>query len=377
MFEDLAMNGSLSLDGRGGATWQHAVWGLPQDSSVHWLLRLSGPGYWPVRWYSRIEPGAPGISQPGHWIARLTRWTTSAVGRPFPRAEYVPLENPWPIVQWMSQELHAGRTPHLASIISAVVHLCQVARQAGVDLHGAHFSVSGEPVTEHRVQVVRERGASVLPTYGTKEAGVIAHGCLQPSVSDDMHFYANAHALIQPGSSAVGMDLPPDALLISSLRLAWPYVLLYVSLGDRADLNQRSCGCPLERLGWTTHLQTVRSFEKLKVGATNVLTNEIIRLIDQDLPTRFGGGPTDYQLIEDEAAVNGQTRLRLLIHPSVGKIDDDAVLGTLLTAFREAGAPIDQLWREQSWVQVERRPPLVTAGGKIYHLHRAGWPTAP
>jgi hypothetical protein len=75
-------------------------------------------------------------------------------------------------------------------------------------------------------------------------------------------------------------------------------VLLNLSLGDHARLERRACGCPLERLGWDTHLETIRSFEKLTAAGMNFLDVDVIRVLEEILPARFGGGPTDYQLQE-------------------------------------------------------------------------------
>ena len=89
-----------------------------------------------------------------------------------------------------------------------------------------------------------------------------------------------------------------DSLLVTSLRATAPLVLLNVSLGDQAVVAARACGCPLEDLGWTTHLHTIRSYEKLTAGGMTFLDTDLVRVLEEVLPTRFGGGPTDYQLEE-------------------------------------------------------------------------------
>ena len=91
--------------------------------------------------------------------------------------------------------------------------------------------------------------------------------------------------------------LPPRALLLSSLRASSPLVLLNVSLGDQAFVERRHCGCPLESMGWDLHLHTIRSFEKLTAGGMTFLGSDVIRVMEDVLPGRFGGGPADYQLV--------------------------------------------------------------------------------
>jgi hypothetical protein len=101
----------------------------------------------------------------------------------------------------------------------------------------------------------------------------------------------------------------------------------------------------------------------------NVLDSDVVRVLEETLPARFGGGPTDYQLLEEEAD-QGISRLRLLVHPRLGPLDDRAVVETFLTAIGAGPQRITGLvWREADVIDVQRRPPLATAAGKIFHLH--------
>jgi hypothetical protein len=211
-----------------------------------------------------------------------------------------------------------------------------------------------------------------VPSYSTIEAGNIGYGCLAPEASDDIHLLDDLHAVIQVEPDAIDGPLPGGALLVTSLRPVSPLVLLNVSLGDRATMTRRACGCPMERLGWMTHLHTVRSFEKLKAGGMTFLDTDVIRILEETLPARFGGAPTDYQLVEDETE-DGRPRLRLFVHPSVGPIDRDAVAGAFLAALG-AGSGAERvmarLWQEGCFVGAERAAPRTTVVGKIHHLHR-------
>jgi hypothetical protein len=147
-------------------------------------------------------------------------------------------------------------------------------------------------------------------------------------------------------------------------------------MGDRAMINERRCGCPLEKLGWKTHLHTIRSFEKLtSVGVTFEDTN-IIPLLEEVLPRCFGGGPMDYQLVEEEAD-DGEPRLRLLVDPSVGSVDPIAVSNAFLEAIgtnSEDKKDMAAQWRQAGVLRVERKAPYPTPSGKILHFVAA--PTA-
>jgi hypothetical protein len=124
--------------------------------------------------------------------------------------------------------------------------------------------------------------------------------------------------------------------------------------------------------GWTRHLHAVRSFEKLTAGGVTFLDTDVIRAIEEVLPARFGGGPLDYQLVEDEAP-DGRPLVRLLMHPALGPADPRAVADAFLTAIA-SGSDAQRLmvmqWRQGGLPVVERQVPHVTGAVKVLHLHR-------
>lgn len=299
------------------------------------------------------------------------RWGSSFAGVPLPRPLYVPLDDPLPIAHWMGEVLQAGGTPHLFTFASSAVRLCQAAFGAGIDLRRAQFTLAGEPTTPARLAAVRRTGAQGVPRYGSIECGPIAYACLAPEAADDMHLLHDLHALIQPDSDAEGAGLPRRAFLVSSLRPTVPFIMLNVSMGDMGVILGRACGCHMERLGWTTHLHAIHSYEKLTAAGMTFMDTDIIRVLEEVLPARFGGAPTDYQLVEEESQ-DGQPRLRLIVHPALGPLNATEVANALLTAIG-AGSGVERVmslvWRDADLLRVERRVPYTTASGKILHLH--------
>jgi len=368
---DRAVDSALVLDAQGGANWLHADSGVPGAGGLAYFLEFSSFGAPPVRWFSLVDPAAPRLHPRYRWSGRALLWGSLLAGVSLPRPEFVSPDGPLPIVRWMVEVLRSGHTPMLHAFPSLAARVCLAASDAGLDLHGAQFMLSGEPTTDARLRVVRQAGAQALPRYSSTECGPIGYGCLAPESADDAHLLDDLHALIQPGPRSTEAGPAPAALLISSLRLTAPLILLNVALGDQAMVMRRACGCPLERLGWTTHLHTIRSYEKLTSGGMTFLDTDVIRVLEEVLPARFGGAPTDYQLLEDEAD-DGSPRLRLLVHPAVGPLDTEAVSETFLSAIG-AGSGVERvmalLWRDAGLLRVERRAPLTTATGKILHLH--------
>ena len=368
---DRAVDSGLVLDALGGATWLHAYWGVPGAAGMAYVLEFCSLGVAPARWFSMVDSAAPGLHPRYRWSGRVMHWGSLLAGVAIPRPEYTPLDDPLRVARWMVEVLRGGQTPVLHTFASAGVRVCLAASEAGLDLRGARFTLSGEPTTAARLRVVRRVGAQALPRYASVECGPIGYGCLAAETADGLHLLHDLHALIQPGPDGATSDLPATALLLTSLRATAPLILLNVSLGDQAVVSQGACGCPLEALGWITHLDAIRSYEKLTAGGMTFLDRDLIRVLDEVLPARFGGGPTHYQLVEEETG-EGHPRLRLLVHPAVGPVDCDALRESFLAEIG-AGSGVERvmglLWRTANFLRVERQAPYATPSGKILHLH--------
>ncbi|MEW5900600.1 MAG: hypothetical protein AB1715_03960 [Acidobacteriota bacterium] len=174
-------------------------------------------------------------------------------------------------------------------------------------------------------------------------------------------------ALIRCQDGREGEGIPAGGLLVTSLDPAAPFFLLNVSLGDQAILSSRACGCPLEGVGWKTRLHSITSYEKITSEGMTFLRADVARIVDEVLPQLFGGGPTSYQLLEEDDG-QGRPELRLLIHPDVGPVDPKRAVEAFLAALCP-GDGVERvmgfLWRDARLIRVERRPPFPTASGKI------------
>jgi hypothetical protein len=366
---DRAVNSCLTLHALGAVEWRKAVWADP-GGCLALSIRFSNFGRPVDRSFSLIDLADPGVDSSYRWGARALAWGSRLVGVPVPAAEHVAVDAPLAIAHWIRKVRDAGARPHLWTYVSPAVRLCRASAAAGIDLTGAAFTVTGEPVTTARLAAIRGAGVDVATDYGSAESGFIAYGCLAASVPDEVHLFHDLHALLRLDPGEGGRDLPAGALLVSSLRPSAPVIFLNVSMGDRAEVVRRACGCPLERLGWVTHLHTIRSYEKLTAGGMTFLDSDVIRILEEVLPGRFGGGPTDYQLLEEETP-DGGARIRLLAHPEVGPLDADDVVRTFLAALG-SGSSADRMmalhWRETGLLVVDRQVPRATTTGKILHL---------
>jgi hypothetical protein len=95
-----------------------------------------------------------------------------------------------------------------------------------------------------------------------------------------------------------------------------------------------------------------------------------VRLVEELLPRRFGGGPTDYQLVEDRSGP--LSRVVIVVSPRVGSLDASAVREAALDALAEGGPGptlMANSWRAAGLPHVERREPYATGRPKILPVH--------
>ena len=368
---DMAAVTEAMLTARGADRTIRATWEVPGGGAVLRHLEFGSCGRPLSRWFSQLPPDLPGIHPRYRWSATTLRLGGRLAGVLVPAPEYVPLENPLPIVRWMEEVLKSGREPLLFSFPSAALRVAECAVARGVSLAGAHVVTTGEPMTAARLSALRRLGLRVSVRYGTFEVLAIGYSCLEGEQPDDLHVLDDMHGLIRVEDGGTS-GLPVGALLLTTLRSSAPFVLLNVSMGDAAGLRVRRCGCPLERLGWKRHLHTVRSFEKLTGAGMTFHDADVIRILEEVLPGRFGGSPTDYQLVEGESD-DGHSLVALRVHPKIGNVDSGDVRETFLSALGAtsgANRVMSEVWRGAGFPEVERTAPHVTFTGKVLHFHR-------
>jgi hypothetical protein len=368
---ECAVNCYLMLLARGGEEWVKADWEVPGGGALFRLLKFSRFGKRPERWFSQLDPAAPGLHPRYAWSAKALRLGSLMAGAPLPKLEHVSLDDPMPIVRWMAGVLEKGKAPCLFTFPSSAVRVARAALNAGVELDGARFLISGEPITEARATVIRRAGGRPIARYGTIECGPIGYGCLDPTVPDDLHLHSDLHAIIQAGEWGKREGLPREALFLTTLSPCAPFVFLNVSMGDMAVLDRRDCGCALGALGWHTHASRIRSFEKLTGLGMTFLDTDVVRILEEVLPAVFGGAPTDYQLLEEEGP-EGDPVLKLLAHPGLGVLDEGKVREVFFANIGRGSSAkkvMELTWKQAGLFRIERRPPVSTGSGKILHLH--------
>jgi hypothetical protein len=346
---------------------------LPDGSGINNILRAAHFGSYPRKWFSPVI--SRDLKAPLKY--RLATECTVVLGRlfgaPLPWPELVSLDEAVEVARWAAGTVKSDGACLVLSPVSRALRVCLAARQAGLDLTGATFMIAGEPPTPAKVREIERTGARFFPTYGLAESGRIGMGCAKPIDCNDLHLLKDAFAVIQKPRQAPGYEIEVAAFNVTSLLRTTPKLMLNVEIDDYGIIERRSCGCPLEGYGFTEHLREIRSFRKLTGEGVTLVGSEMVRILEEVLPARFGGSPLDYQLLEEEDE-NGFTRLSLLISPDVKISDENDVIETVFQSMGQssiAGESARAIWSQAGILRVKRRPPVWTARGKLMPLHLA------
>ncbi len=293
-----------------------------------------------------------------------------SAGVRIPSPERLRMDDAGVIADWLATTLADVGTAILRAPVSSALRVAIAALENGQDLGGSVFGVSGEPLTPAKAKGIAASGARIITRMGLGEIGLLGFGCPEASDITDLHLTDGLCAMIQHEHHLRDMDVSVPALHLTSLLPSSPMILLNVELDDYAVLESRTCGCRMGDLGLTTHLTQVRSFRKLTGEGMTLVGNDMMRILEDVLPTRFGGSPLDYQLAEVENEA-GFTRFLLRIHPRVSVSSESDVLEAVMNELTKKGKGVFpvEMWKQAKTLQIERREPVWSNRGKLQALN--------
>jgi len=230
--------------------------------------------------------------------------------------------------------------------------------------------VGGEPNTLAKQRAIEQSGAAFYPWYSLSEVGRVGHGCANPLDGTDLHLTRDGFALITHPHRFKEIEATVPAFYLTTLMTSTPKIMLNVELDDYGIVEERACGCPLQHLGWTTHLREIHSFSKLTGEGVTLMGSDMLDILENVLPARFGGSALDYQLLEQEDE-RGLTRLYLVISPRVQISDEAQVLHAVMEALHKTSVMADLargIWQQAGSLRIKRMEPVWTARGKLLPL---------
>ncbi len=359
---------------------------FPGAPGINSSLRFAHIGNPVQRWFSQVAEDQVQVNWEKRWGTKTIFAVHQLSGVPLAEPQYTSLNDARRVAEWAAQMLNDHQHCVIYTFAASAVRVCIAAAEANLNLKGAKFLLTGEPLTPHKKNEIESTGALAVPVYGISEAGVIAAGCpARHPASDHCHVYQDTTAIIAQTEAVPHFGTEVNAYLFTTLLHESPKLLLNVGMGDFGDLWTGPCDCPYGELGFHTHLSHIRSYEKLTGEGVTFVDTDFLRIIEKDLPETFGGQSTDYQLVEAEDT-DGFTRLHLRISPRLDGIDDEEVLNTFLQLLqRGEDSPESwaqsgvEMWRQSGMVRVSRADPVATPSGKIlpFHLRKTRTETAP
>ena len=340
------------LSAHGLLSHRRAIYdGILPASGVNHLLMDAKLGLPTHRWFARRTPVHNWLD--GKYHSLLT-WMIILAGRSFgpgfPTPEFTDVGDLHRIVDWVAQEARQGRVCCIRTSAGNAARIAGVALEQGVPLTGTMFLVGGEPLTEAKHERIEQVGAAATTNYAYGGGINLGFGCANPLYIDEIHVNQHLVALLPRPWPLAGEGPPVHPLLGTTLHPLAPRLLLNVENGDYVSFLRRDCGCGLEKLGLTLHLHRIRSFEKFASEGMNYFYVDLFDILEKTLPAEFGGGPGDYQLVEEEDG-GGLTRLILRVRPEVGQVDEARLLDRLQAVLRNGSR--DQQFMARLWQTTE------------------------
>jgi hypothetical protein len=304
-------------------------------------------------------------------VSEAVAWGSAGLRVAIPRPRYLSLDRAVDVARCLVSLRDANRPAHLQTSVSSAVRVVLAAADAGLDLSGTFVGVGGEPLTDARARLFEAAGCRYSSFYSMTDCGQIGIGCADRRAPDDVHLNDGKVAVIQPRrQQETGSDPVPGALYCTTLLGSSPKLLLNMETGDRGVLETRDCGCLSGAMGLRRHLRHVRSYEKLTTEGMHFAGDVLLDLVEEGLPGRFGGAPTDYQFVEDRRG--HLSKIQIVVSPRVGFVQDEHVVAFVLGRL-SAGSAGNRMMSayvgQARALTVERRDPYATPTAKIAALH--------
>jgi hypothetical protein len=354
--------------------WPTATWlgVLPDSSGTNFALRHAHYGHVISKWFAYHTNGHPRPPLRFRAAAGYIRRVARGCGIHLPRPEPVSLEQAPVVARWLRKTLDVHGAAVLVTTVSRALRVSLAAQDAGLSLNGAAVIGTAEPATTAKVSGITQSGVRWIPAYAFVEAGIVGFGCARPQSPSDVHLFKDMLAVVPFPRRVPEAGMEVSAFNFTTLLPTAPKILINVEMDDYGALLTRSCGCPMEQDGLTDHLRDIYSFRKLTGEGVTLVGSDMLRVLEEALPSRFGGSALDYQLQEEEDE-RGFTRLSVVVSARLGPLDDARIVETVLDALTRGGYATDlarATWQAAGSLRVRRAEPVWTARGKLLPLNR-------
>ena len=270
-----------------------------------------------------------------------------------------------PVAEFIARRKRAGLRSQMMGMVSSITRVAAAAVDLGLDIRGSRALVTGESLTEIKREVIESAGIEVFPSYAASDFGTIGVPCRQMNTGDCVHVAKASIALVSRPIHDAWCDEPVDSLHITSLLSFAPRTLINVEIGDTGVIEPANCDCVYSKLGYNQRVRNIAAISKIKGQGYALRVPHMVKLLEEDLPQKFGGRHGDYQLAEVEG--KAQTEMVLRIHPRAKVQSPEEVLRYFLAECRRVpgGSMTVLQWTESNGVRVEVVEPVLAASGKF------------
>ena len=285
---------------------------------------------------------------------------------------YLPTNDFSQVALHLARRRSEGANCLFSASVSLAVRVAAAAAEGGLDISGILFSVNGEALTDAKREVIEATGAKPYPGYTISELGKIGGPCRQMDRGNCVHVCLDSVALISYRRLAPLTEVEIDSLMFTSLLPCAATVLVNVEMDDSGVLEPASCDCSLTKLGFTRQVSNIYSYGKLTGQGMCLVGSDVLGILERALPGRFGGTPTDYQLVEQEG--NQQTEIELRVHPRLGALSEEEVKSFFLSELVKVygGSLSRRTWLQTDGIKVRLAEPYMSGGRKVHPLHLLG-----
>jgi len=294
------------------------------------------------------------------------------LGLPVPYPTYLQQNDFLPAAEYIRKRLDAGESVGMSGFVSAVARVAAAAVSNGLDLTGCSALTSGEALTDAKRRVIQSSGMIVYPSYGTTDFGSIGMPCAQMTEGNCTHVMKHAIALVSRQQETAWADTAVNSLYATSLLAESPRIFINAEIGDTGVIESATCDCLFSKLGFDLQVRDIAAISKVTAQGVTIEVAELVPLLEEALPARFGGHPGDYQLCETEAG--SQTELVLRISPGVSVATADEILRHFLGEVKRVyGGSLSVVsWLHSAGIRAEVAPPIITATGKFRAVRLLG-----
>ncbi len=343
---------------------------LPSAWGLGHCLRAARRGKPFERWFA---VGGT-LRDSGHYraVTRTMAVLAKLMGAQVPLPAYLKTNDFSPAAEWIARRRREGVACYVRGVTSPCVRVAAAALDKGFDISGTIFMVGGEGLTDAKRKTIESAGAEVFPTYNIHEIGLVGYACRQMNHGNCVHIQRDAVAVISYRRAAPLTDVEVNSMLFTSLLPFAPRVLINAEMDDAGILEPARCDCTYQKAGFVDQIRNIYSFGKMTGQGITLLGADVVRLLDEVLPQRFGGTPGDFQLVEEETSE--QTQILLRVSHRVGAESVDALKEGFFQELRKlyGGSLTSRQWQHTEALKVIIGEPYITGAGKVLPLHLLG-----